>query len=130
MQLFAGDPDTLSKGAETAWRRGHCFVRRHKYGLPMPKVLKKGREPASWRTLTTLFHGEGPYRFGFLYGRRYANVLPVPPDHGGFCRGLLEGRRFLVCLHGRTPAQRYAGEADRDIVARMAEMSRENMRKR
>jgi tRNA-dihydrouridine synthase B len=122
VQLFAGDEDTLLGGAERALAGGVFKAVGINMACPMPKVLKKG---AGARLM------ERP-RIAFAMTAALARCgLPVwpkirkcPPGYPltteEFCCGLLDAGAAMVCLHGRTPAQRYAGDADRDVVAQMA----------
>ncbi len=122
LQLFAGDGPTLLAGAERALEEGNFAALGINMACPMPKVLKKG---AGSRLL------ERPeVAFGMV--RSLASLgLPVwpkirkcPPSFPlsteDFCEGLLKAGASLVALHGRTPAARYAGEADRTITGTCA----------
>ncbi len=125
VQLFAGDPDTLSKGAETALAEGTLFrAAGINMACPMPKVLKKGAGARLLENPDTAFAMvKALTRFGFPVWPKIRKCPPgYPLTTEEFCRGLLDAGASLVCLHGRTPAQRYAGEADKDMVARIAEM--------
>lgn len=125
VQLFAGDPETLLKGAEIALAEGTSF---RAVGInmacPMPKVLKKGAGARLLEDPDTAFAMvRALVRLGFPVWPKIRKCPPgYPLSTGDFCRGLLDAGASLVCIHGRTPAQRYAGEADREIVVRMAEM--------
>lgn len=125
VQLFAGDPETLLKGAEIALAEGTSF---RAVGInmacPMPKVLKKGAGARLLEDPGTAFAMvRALVRLGFPVWPKIRKCPPgYPLSTGDFCRGLLDAGASLVCIHGRTPAQRYAGEADREIVVRMAEM--------
>lgn len=122
VQLFAGDVHTLVEGAETALKKSAFQAVGINMACPMPKVLKKGAGSK------LLEHPEIAFamvaelvRFGFPV---WPKIRKCPPGHllstEAFCEGLLNAGASLVCLHGRTPAQRYAGEADRGIVNAMA----------
>ena len=124
LQLFAGDGAMLLSGAERALEEGSFAALGINMACPMPKVLKKG---AGSRLL------ERPeIAFGMV--RDLAGLgLPVwpkirkcPPSFPlsteAFCEGLLKAGASLVTIHGRTPAARYSGEADRTIVGTCASL--------
>lgn len=122
LQLFAGDEATLLSGAERALEERPFPALGINMACPMPKVLKKG---AGSRLL------ERP-EVAFEMVRSLAALgLPVwpkirkcPPSFPlsteAFCEGLLNAGAALVTIHGRTPAARYSGEADRTIVGSCA----------
>ena len=120
LQLFAGDEKTLLGGAETAldMASGSFAAISINMACPMPKVLKRGagarlmEEPdvasAMIRELKKMGYpiwvkirksGEG-YPLGTL----------------AFCQLLLDSGADHICIHGRTPAQRYEGNSDRCII--------------
>ena len=132
LQLFAGDADSLVQAAEFALSFSDMNMKQcgaasyFAFGInmacPMPKVLKRG---AGARLL------ENP-ETAFLMVEKLKKVgLPVwvkirkTPQKNGlttyqFIEGLLEAGADNICLHGRTPAQRYEGVADKQIVCDMA----------
>ena len=122
VQLFAGDSDTLMGGAERALEGRAFMAAGINMACPMPKVLKKGAGARLMERPQIAFAMTAALaRFGLPV---WPKIRKCPPDYpmttGEFCRGLLDAGAAMICLHGRTPAQRYAGDADRDIVAEMA----------
>ncbi len=122
LQLFAGDGDTLERGAESA-----LAVRRFpavgiNMACPMPKVLKRG---AGSRLLS---HPDVAFDMVRRLVRLGVPVWPKirkcpekgPLTTGEFTRGLLDAGAAMVFVHGRTPAQRYEGEADVPLVTGLA----------
>jgi tRNA-dihydrouridine synthase len=132
LQLFAGDADSLVRAAEFALAVSEindkqCGVASYfAFGInmacPMPKVLKRG---AGAKLL------EFPEIAFSMVEKLKAIGLPVwvktrkAPQKNKlttyqFIEGLIEAGADNVCLHGRTPAQRYEGIADKQIVCDMA----------
>ena len=134
LQLFAGDADSLVHAAEYALSVSEINMKQcgaNSYfalginmACPMPKVLKRG---AGAKLL------EYP-EIAFSMVEKLKKVgLPVwvkmrkTPQKNGlstyqFIEGLIQAGADNVCLHGRTPAQRYEGEADKQIVCDMARL--------
>jgi len=123
VQLFSGDAETLVKGAERVVSLMHKPAAISiNMACPMPKVLKKG---AGARLL------ERP-EIAFDMVRKLSSFgLPVwpkirkcpsafPLDTGAFCEGLFEAGAKMIAVHGRTPSQRYAGEADVSLPIALA----------
>ena len=132
LQLFAGDADSLVRAADFALNI--CETNKKQYGTasyyalginmacPMPKVQKRG---AGAKLL------EFPEIAFSMVEKLKAFRLPVwvkirkiPQKNGltirQFIEGLIESGADNVCLHGRTPAQRYEGIADKEVVCEMA----------
>lgn len=122
-QFFAGDADIMARGAEYALgAQSRIVALGINMACPMPKVLKKG---AGSKLL------ERPEIAFEMVRRLVALGLPVwpkirkcPPSlpltTEAFCEGLLEAGAATVTVHGRTPAQRYTGEADVSLLPRLA----------
>jgi len=132
LQLFAGDADSLVRAAECALtvsenNSKHNGVETYfalgiNMACPMPKVIKRG---AGAKLM------EFP-EIAFSMVEKLKTVgLPVwvktrkAPQKNGmttyqFVEGLIEAGADNVCLHGRTPAQRYEGTADKQIVCDIA----------
>ncbi|MBL3540358.1 tRNA-dihydrouridine synthase family protein [Aminivibrio sp.] len=122
VQLFAGDTETMLRGAETALEGTSFRAVGINMACPMPKVLKKGagarllENPGTAFSMVSSLSGLGLPVWPKI--RKCPPGYPLTTEE--FCRGLLDAGASLVCLHGRTPAQRYSGEADREIVGAMA----------
>ena len=122
LQLFAGDGPTLLAGAERSLGEGTFAALGINMACPMPKVLKKG---AGSRLLERPEVAFGMVRDLALLGLPvWPKIRKCPPSFPlsteAFCEGLLNSGASLVSIHGRTPAARYSGEADRTIVGTCA----------
>jgi tRNA-dihydrouridine synthase len=126
LQLFAGDAGTAREGAEAALSAADAAnadagaAKRPPFAAlginmacPMPKVTKRGAgaalmdAPDTARAMTrALKELNFPV---WIKTRRAA----AEADTLRFVEGLLEAGADNVCIHGRTPAQRYEGRADR-----------------
>jgi tRNA-dihydrouridine synthase len=147
LQLFAGDPATMIEGAEAALSASarlaalECMpesapARFAALGVnmacPMPKVTKRGAGAALMSNPAAAFEMVRGLKERMLEERMLKErTLPVwvktrrapsgrESDTLRFVEGLLEAGADNVCIHGRTPAQRYEGRADRSIVCAAA----------
>ena len=125
LQLFAGDADTLTKGAEAALAANAQgdFPRFAALGInmacPMPKVTKRGAGVALMGTKTASVMVKGLKPLGlpvWVKTRKMSN----DKETLGFLEELVEAGSDNICIHGRTEAQRYQGRADREIAASAA----------
>jgi len=124
LQLFAGNPKTLCGGAERAFRVGFDSFGAFSINMacPMPKVIKKGAGAALLRRkdiacdmvreLKTL---ERPVwiKMRLLSSDGLLDTLQ-------FIESMFQAGADHVTLHGRTPAQRYEGVADKKSVLQVA----------
>ena len=132
LQLFAGDTDSLVDAAESALAVSDINGIRNDavpyfaFGInmacPMPKVLKRGAGAKLLEYPGIAFSMvERLKKVGLPV---WVKVRKVPQKNGlttyQFIEGLIEAGADNVCLHGRTPAQRYEGTADKQIVCDMA----------
>jgi tRNA-dihydrouridine synthase len=126
LQLFSGDADTMTRGAQAALE---CCSQSSAFAAlginmacPMPKVTKRGAGAA--------LMGRPEVSFEMVRGLKRLG-LPVwvkirrMPDESEektlrFVEGLVDAGADNVCIHGRTPVQRYEGRADRTVVAAAA----------
>ncbi|PIE53968.1 MAG: dihydrouridine synthase [Dethiosulfovibrio peptidovorans] len=124
LQLFAGDRDTLLRGAQRALELGGPF---DGIGInmacPMPKVLKKG---AGARLLDRLDIAvsmvQGLKTFGLPVWPKIRKIVSRDggPDTLTFASALIEAGADNVGIHGRTASQRYEGCSDLNEVFRVA----------
>ena len=127
LQLFAPTADVTVRGAETALEvhqkeGGPPFA-----GLginmacPMPKVTKRGAGAALLRNPAEAFAmTRGVKALGLPLWVKMRRIDAGEAATLRFVEGLLEAGADNVCLHGRTPAQRYEGTADRSVLAAAA----------
>ncbi|MDO9508014.1 MAG: tRNA-dihydrouridine synthase family protein [Thermovirgaceae bacterium] len=122
LQLFAGDERTLLEGALIAASSSAFDAVGINMACPMPKVLKKG---AGSRLL------DRPEVAGAMVRSLAAAGLPVwvktrkMPENSpigtlAFTEMLLEAGASHVCIHGRSPRQRYGGDSDRSVILSVA----------
>ena len=127
LQLFAGDADSLVRAAEYALSvSGRSGVSYFALGInmacPMPKVLKRGAGAKLLESPEMAFSMvENLKKIGLPV---WVKIRKAPQKNGldtfQFTEGLIGAGADNVCLHGRTPAQRYEGTADKRIVCDMA----------
>ncbi len=129
LQLFSGEADTMLKGAEVALDlskaqssdRGFAALGIN-MACPMPKVTKRGAGAALMGAPRTAFDmTRGLKRLGLPL---WVKIRRMPEGDGTetirFVEGLLQSGADNICIHGRTPAQRYEGRSDRSVVAAAA----------
>jgi tRNA-dihydrouridine synthase len=132
LQLFAGDTDSLVRAAEFSLavseinKKQNSAASYFAFGInmacPMPKVIKRGAGAKLLESPEIAFSMvEKLKKIGLPV---WAKVRKVPQKNGlttyQFIEGLIEAGADNVCLHGRTPAQRYEGIADKQIVCDIA----------
>jgi tRNA-dihydrouridine synthase len=134
LQLFAGDPASMMEGAEAALEcvREGAPARFAALGVnmacPMPKVTKRGAGAALMGNPGVAFAmvrglkdlGPKEQKLPVWVKTRRAPSVDSETDTLRFVEGLLEAGADNICIHGRTPAQRYEGRADRSIVCAAA----------
>lgn len=124
LQLFAGDRDTLVRGAEVALSSANHF---QAIGInmacPMPKVLKKG---AGARLLERMDVAvdmvKGLKSLGLPVWPKIRKIVPQGDglDTLSFASALIEAGADNVGIHGRTASQRYEGSSDPDEILKVA----------
>jgi len=134
LQLFAGDEDSLVRAAQFALavsgmnEKQSCAASYFAFGInmacPMPKVIKRGAGAKLLELPEIAFSMvKSLKRIGLPV---WVKVRKAPHKNGlttyQFIEGLVEAGADNVCLHGRTPAQRYEGIADKQIVCDMARL--------
>jgi tRNA-dihydrouridine synthase len=134
LQLFAGDADSLLRAAEFALSVSETNMRQSgaatffalgiNMACPMPKVQKRGAGAKLLETPEIAFSMVKELKkIGLPV---WVKVRKAPQKNVlttyQFTEGLIEAGADNVCLHGRTPAQRYEGMADKGIVCDMAQV--------
>lgn len=123
LQLFAPDAETLMRGAELAVGARRFDALEINMACPMPKVTKKGsgsrliERPEVAAEMTRRLRTLG---LPAWVKTRICDPKRHPLTTRDFCALLSNAGADLLILHGRTPAQRYTGHADKEIVAETA----------
>lgn len=121
LQLFSGDADSLCRSAEICLEGKEYAAFSVNMACPMPKVMKRG---AGCRLLerpdVAAEMVKGLKKFGLPVWPKIRKIVPdgklYDRNTEDFIETLLEAGADNVALHGRTPAQRYAGSADKEEV--------------
>ncbi len=119
IQLFANDDKVLVSGAECVLKSGNEFSA---FGInmacPMPKITRNGsgsallKDPSKASRMVS-----GLKLLGLPV---WVKIRRLDDDNNNtlrFIEALLNAGADNVCIHGRTPSQRYEGIADRSIIA-------------
>lgn len=124
LQLFAPDADTLCRSAEIALNGRRYDGFSVNMACPMPKITRRGAGSALLRTpREACAMVRGLKRFGLPVWPKIRKIVPdsvYPLDTERFAGELLAAGADNVAVHGRTPAQRYEGAADRNEILRAA----------
>jgi tRNA-dihydrouridine synthase len=134
LQLFSGDASSMKEGAEAALSvggriassEGVMTARFAALGInmacPMPKVTKRGAGAALMNDRGTAFEMvRGLKELGLpVWVKTRKAPSGDEADTLRFTEGLLNAGADNICIHGRTPAQRYEGRADRSVVCAAA----------
>ncbi len=118
LQLFAGDERTLLEGALIAVPSSGFDAVGINMACPMPKVLKKGagsrllERPEVARTMVRALTAAGLP----VWVKTRKMPLNSPMDTLAFTEMLLKAGASHVCIHGRSPGQRYGGDSDRSVI--------------
>jgi len=117
IQLFAGDTDTLLKGAELALKQDKWAAISINMACPMPKVLKKGAGASLLKNI------EGAERMikGLMVFQKpvWIKIRKISDNYSdtlAFIDRMISAGAVHVSLHGRTPKQKYEGYADKNVV--------------
>ena len=121
VQLFGNDDGLVCDGAEVVMNRGMKFSA---FGVnmacPMPKITRNGSGSALMKKPDIAAKMvKGLKNLGlpvWVKMRKFENDAETL----GFVEMLAEAGADNVCIHGRTPAQRYEGAADRNVVSEAA----------
>lgn len=123
LQLFAPDADHLIKGARLAIAQRNFEALEINMACPMPKVTKKGsgakllEYPDEAKKMVKSLKTLGLPVWVKL---RITEPRKHPLQTEEFCSAMLDAGADLLMLHGRTPAQRYEGKANKEAVRSMA----------
>ena len=124
VQLFANDTGVLVSGGEVVRERLSKSGKFSAFGInmacPMPKITKNGcgsallKKPELAQRMT-----RGLKSLGLPVWVKIRR-LESDDDTLRFVDGLVTAGADNVCIHGRTPSQRYEGRADRTITSKAA----------
>lgn len=122
LQLFGAKADDIAKAAEFALTIDRFAGIQINMACPMPKVTKKGSGSKLIEN-----QGEASQMMRLLkpLGLPVWAKIRIAPEGGAdrtssFCESLFDAGADYIFVHGRTPAQRYEGTADRDTVGEVA----------
>ncbi len=118
VQLFANDLNVLISGAEVVIKRCENFSG---FGInmacPMPKITRNGSGSALLKKPELAFAMTRELkRFNLPVFVKIRKLENNNDETLRFIAGLAEAGADNICIHGRTPAQRYEGLADKNIV--------------
>lgn len=121
VQLFANDSGVLVSGGEVVRERLSKSGKFSAFGInmacPMPKITKNGcgsallKKPELSANMV-----KGLKTLGLPVWVKMRR-LESDDDTLRFAEGIISAGADNVCIHGRTPSQRYEGIADRSIIA-------------
>lgn len=118
LQLFAGDENTLLQAALMALSSSPFDAVSINMACPMPKVLKKGAGSRLLDRPDVAAAMVRSLRSAGLPVWVKTRKMPSGSSMGtlDFTEMLLEAGASHICIHGRTPQQRYGGESDRQVI--------------
>jgi tRNA-dihydrouridine synthase B len=119
LQLFGPDAGGMAEAAEIALRHGHFCAMEINMACPMPKVTKnRGGASILLNPCEAARMARALKTFGLpvWVKIRKTDERAHPMTTENFCALLLENGADLLIIHGRTPAQRYEGAADKSTV--------------
>ena len=121
VQLFANDSGVLVSGGEVVCERcGKFSALGINMACPMPKITKNGSGSAILRKPELAVNMvKGLKALGLPVWVKMRR-LEDDGDTLRFADGIISAGADNVCIHGRTPSQRYEGIADRSIIAVIA----------
>ena len=123
LQLFASDAESLMRGARLAAQMRRFDALEINMACPMPKVTKKGsgaRLLESPDTAVKMVEALRTLTLPVWVKLRVTDPTKHPLPTEAFCERLFAAGADLLMLHGRTPAQRYEGVADKAAVCEAA----------
>jgi tRNA-dihydrouridine synthase B len=119
LQLFGPDTDVMSRAAEIALEVKRFDALEINMACPMPKVTKKCggasllKDPDKARLMISEMKNLGLPVWAKIRKTISGEYILGTDD---FCGEMLESGADLLIVHGRTPAQRYEGSADKESV--------------
>ena len=123
IQIFGGDPDTMAEAAQIVEGMGADIVDVN-MGCPVPKIAKHNagcslmREPAHAASVIKSMAGAVSIPVTVKMRAGWNGASRNAPE---LARRVQDAGAAAVTIHGRTAEQSYTGEADWDLVARVAD---------
>ncbi|MDL2264332.1 tRNA-dihydrouridine synthase family protein [Synergistaceae bacterium OttesenSCG-928-I11] len=123
LQLFAPDAESIARGASLAVRMRRFDALEVNMACPMPKVTKKGsgakllEHPEEAKKIVSALKD---FDLPVWVKLRITDQNQHPLTTAAFCEALLASGANLLMLHGRTPAQRYEGFANKEAIVDIA----------
>lgn len=122
VQIFGHDPEIMAEGAAKAQALSGCDIIDINMGCPAPKITGNGdgsalmRDPAlAARIIEAVKRAvDVPVTVKFRKGWDEGHI-----NCAEFARMAEQSGADALCIHGRTRAQQYSGEADWEIIARV-----------
>jgi tRNA-dihydrouridine synthase B len=122
LQLFASDAASMARGAALSTQMRRFDALEVNMACPMPKVTKKGsgskllEHPEEAQEIVAALK---PFGLPVWVKLRITDASH-PLSTEAFCDALFSSGADLLLLHGRTPAQRYNGFANKEAVVEIA----------
>jgi tRNA-dihydrouridine synthase B len=119
LQLFGPDPEAMENGASRALCAKRFDAIEINMACPMPKVTKKcggASLLSNPDTASVMVKNLKAFGLPVWVKLRITDRMVHPLCTEDFCGLMLESGADLLILHGRTPAQRYEGFADKEAV--------------
>ncbi|MDR1137785.1 MAG: tRNA-dihydrouridine synthase family protein, partial [Synergistaceae bacterium] len=119
LQLFGPEADVMANAAEIALRVKRFGAIEINMACPMPKVMKRCGgaslllNPGESSRMVSALKTFGLPVWAKI---RKTDERVHPMTTENFCAELMESGADLLIVHGRTPAQRYEGAADKEAV--------------
>ncbi len=120
VQIFGHEPDTMAAGAAKAVALSGCDIIDINMGCPAPKIVGNGDGSALMRDIALASHiiravrdtvcvaVTVKFRLGWdENSKNYLDFAKMAQDSGA----------DAICVHGRTRAQQYSGQADWNAIA-------------
>jgi tRNA-dihydrouridine synthase B len=124
LQLFGPDAEVMLNGADRALRLKRFDAIEINMACPMPKVTKKCGGAALLSNpdeASLMVKNLKTFGLPVWVKLRITDKKIHPLSTEEFCAEMIQNGAALLILHGRTPAQRYEGFADKDAVLSIAD---------